>query len=302
MTSAGSRAIGSLRRVGVVAKTQLREAAGVLSELAEWLAARQVTTVFETDTAALAGLTDRATCCARDDLPREVDMILVLGGDGTLLGMADRIAQAGADIPILGVNFGGLGFLTEITLAELYPSLELALSGTAKLDHRRMLHAVARRGEQVLADRLVLNDVAITRGPSSPIMDLSVSVGSQFVAAFKADGLIVASPTGSTAYNLAVGGPIVHPLVDALVLTPIAPHTLTNRPIVIPASSEIKVQPVVDCEDGEVVATFDGQFGVPLQCNDIVSIVAAERPLKFFRATTRSYFTVLREKLKWAER
>ena len=302
MTSAESRAISPLRRVGIVAKTQLREAAGVLSELAEWLTTRQVTAVFETDTAVLAGLEERVPCYPRDDLPREVDMILVLGGDGTLLSMADRIAQAGSDIPMLGVNFGGLGFLTEITLAELYPSLAIALSGTAKLDHRRMLHAVVRRGEQVLADRLVLNDVTITRGAASPIMELSVSVGSQFVAAFKADGLIVASPTGSTAYNLAVGGPIVHPLVDALVLTPIAPHMLTNRPIVIPASSEIRVQPVFDCKDDEVVATFDGQFGVPLQCDDVVRVTAAEKPLKLFRATTRSYFTVLREKLKWAER
>ena len=165
-----------------------------------------------------------------------------------------------------------------------------------------MLQAVVKRNEQTVVERLVLNDVTIMRGASSPIMDLAVSVGSQFVANFKADGLIVASPTGSTAYNLAVGGPIVHPLVEALILTPIAPHTLTNRPIVLPKASEVRVQPVFGCDKDEVVTTFDGQFGVKLQCDDIVLVSAASGTLKLFRAPTRNYFAVLREKLKWAER
>ena len=289
-------------RVGVVAKSGLREAAGTLVELSAWLQSRDVGVAFETETAALAGLTERVTVCSRDELPAAADMILVLGGDGTLLGMGDRIAQSGADIPLLGVNFGGLGFLTEVTLPELYPALTAAIEGAAKLDERRMLRACVRRGDQVLADRVALNDVALTRGAASPIIDLSVSVGSQFVAEFKADGLIVASPTGSTAYNLSAGGPIVHPLVDALVVTPIAPHTLTNRPIVIPSGSEVRVQPIFDCDDDQVVVSFDGQFSMTLECDDVVSIAVAERPLKLFRATSRSYFTVLREKLKWAER
>ena len=292
----------AIKRVGVVAKSGLQEAAGTLVELSEWLNARSLTGVFETETATLSGLTNQVTTCSRDEMPAAVDMILVLGGDGTLLAMGDRIAQHGVDVPLLGVNFGSLGFLTEITLAELFPALENAINGAVSLDQRRMLRAVVRRDGQVIADRVALNDVTLTRNATSPIIDLSVSVGSQFVAEFKADGLIVASPTGSTAYNLAAGGPIVHPVVEALVITPIAPHTLTNRPIIVPASSDIRIQPISNCDDNQIIVSFDGQSGVPLACDDIVSVASSEQPLQLFRATSRSYFAVLREKLKWAER
>ena len=292
----------AIKRVGVVAKSGLQEAAGTLVELSEWLNARSLTGVFETETATLSSLTNQVTTCSRDEMPAAVDMILVLGGDGTLLAMGDRIAQHGVDVPLLGVNFGSLGFLTEITLAELFPALENAINGLVSLDQRRMLRAVVRRDEQVIADRVALNDVTLTRNATSPIIDLSVSVGSQFVAEFKADGLIVASPTGSTAYNLAAGGPIVHPVVEALVITPIAPHTLTNRPIIVPASSDVRIQPISNCDDNQIIVSFDGQSGVPLACDDIVSVASSEQPLQLFRATSRSYFAVLREKLKWAER
>ncbi len=292
----------AIKRVGVVAKSGLQEAAGTLVELSEWLNARSLTGVFETETATLSSLTNQVTTCSRDEMPAAVDMILVLGGDGTLLAMGDRIAQHGVDVPLLGVNFGSLGFLTEITLAELFPALENAINGSVSLDQRRMLRAVVRRDEQVIADRVALNDVTLTRNATSPIIDLSVSVGSQFVAEFKTDGLIVASPTGTTAYNLAAGGPIVHPVVEALVITPIAPHTLTNRPIIVPASSDIRIQPISNCDDNQIIVSFDGQSGVPLACDDIVSVSSSEQPLQLFRATSRSYFAVLREKLKWAER
>ena len=292
----------AIKRVGVVAKSGLQEAAGTLVELSEWLNARSLTGVFETETATLSGLTNQVTTCSRDEMPAAVDMILVLGGDGTLLAMGDRIAQHGVDVPLLGVNFGSLGFLTEITLAELFPALENAINGAVSLDQRRMLRAVVRRDGQVIADRVALNDVTLTRNATSPIIDLSVSVGSQFVAEFKADGLIVASPTGSTAYNLAAGGPIVHPVVEALVITPIAPHTLTNRPIIVPASSDVRIQPISNCDDNQIIVSFDGQSGIPLACDDIVSVASSEQPLQLFRATSRSYFAVLREKLKWAER
>ena len=292
----------AIKRVGVVAKSGLQEAADTLVELSEWLNARSLTGVFETETATLSGLTNQVTTCSRDEMPAAVDMILVLGGDGTLLAMGDRIAQHGVDVPLLGVNFGSLGFLTEITLAELFPALENAINGLVSLDQRRMLRAVVRRDGQVIADRVALNDVTLTRNATSPIIDLSVSVGSQFVAEFKADGLIVASPTGSTAYNLAAGGPIVHPVVEALVITPIAPHTLTNRPIIVPASSDVRIQPISNCDDNQIIVSFDGQSGVPLACDDIVSVASSEQPLQLFRATSRSYFAVLREKLKWAER
>jgi NAD+ kinase len=291
-----------IRRVGLVAKARLHAAAGMLAEIAGWLEARDVTTVFETDTAALAGVPADRPIVTKDALPNEVDLVMVLGGDGTLLGMADRIAQAGADIPILGINFGSLGFLTEVTLPETAPILDAVLSGAAEMDERLMLRSRVLRGEAVVIDRLVLNDVVVTRGAMSRIVDLSVSVGGQFLTGVKADGLIVASPTGSTAYNLAAGGPIVHPAVDAIVVTPIAPHTLTNRPIVIPASAEVRVRPKIDGSHDEVFVTFDGQFGLPLEKDDLVSVARAERPLRLVRASTRTYFEVLREKLKWGQR
>jgi NAD+ kinase len=164
-----------------------------------------------------------------------------------------------------------------------------------------MLRARVLRSHRAAIERIVLNDVVVTRGALSRIIDLSVSVESQFVARFKADGLIVATPTGSTAYNLAAGGPIIEPAVDAVVLTPIAPHTLTNRPIVIPGDSEVRIQPLVDDHD-EIFATFDGQFGCPLQADDVVAVRRAEQPMLLVRASTRSYFEILRQKLRWAER
>ena len=223
--------------VGVVAKRHLHEAASLLDEIAGWLEARGVTPVFEVETASLAASGRPYLRATREAMPDKVDLVLVLGGDGTLLGMADRIALGTRAVPILGVNFGGLGFLTEITLPELYPSLESVLAGTAEYDERCTLRATMRRADGTGDVHVVLNDVVVTKGALSRIIDLTVWVGGQFVARFKADGLIVASPTGSTAYNLAAGGPIVHPQVDAMVLTPIAPHTLTNRPIVLPASA-----------------------------------------------------------------
>ena len=225
-----------IRRVGLVAKHKLDAAAGVLAELAGWLEARGVAPVFETDTAALAGLPPGRPTSAADDLPRASDLIVVLGGDGTLIGTAGRIAQAGVSVPILGVNFGSLGFLTEITLPELYNSLESVLDGEAEIDERMMLQARTMRDGTVVADRAVVNDAVITKGALSRIIDLSVSVGDELVMQVRADGLIIATPTGSSAYNLAAGGPIVHPSVDAMLLTPIAPHMLTNRPVVLPAS------------------------------------------------------------------
>ena len=233
-------------RVGLIAKHNLDPAAGVLAELAGWLEARNVHTVFETETAALAGLPPGRPTSSRDELPKACDLIVVLGGDGTLIGMANRIAQAGVDVPILGVNFGSLGFLTEITLEELYESLESVLAGNALIDERMMLRARTIRRNAVFQERIVLNDVVITKAALSRIIELAVTVGKQLVMRVRADGLIVATPTGSTAYNLAAGGPIVQPAVDALLLTPIAPHMLTNRPLVLPGGSELRVEPLMD--------------------------------------------------------
>ena len=292
--------MSAVRSVGIVAKSHLKACAPHLSEIEAWLQARRIGAVFETATAALMPPGDRAVADRRA-IVEQVDMVLVLGGDGTLLSMADRIGEAGVSIPMLGVNFGSLGFLTEVTLPELYPSLEAAVTGHAHIEERLMLRSHALRGGAPFADHVSLNDVVITKAARSRMIDLSVSVGDEFVTRVKADGLIIATPTGSTAYNLAAGGPIVQPSVAAIVLTPIAPHMLTNRPIVIPATSSVRVQPVMDERD-EVFVTFDGQAGFRLQANDEIRTGCAAQPLRLIRPSTRSYFEVLREKLKWGER
>ena len=299
-------------RVGIVAKRELRAASDHLERLAAWLRERQIEALFDTDTAALAGSgTARlrqgsggqaARSHSRDDIPRHVDLIIVMGGDGTLLSMATRIAEAGRDIPILGVNFGSLGFLTEIRIDELYPALQSVVDGTATIDQRAMLAADAYRARERFDSRIVLNDVVFTKAALSRIIELSVSVSTGLVTKVKADGLIIASATGSTAYNLAAGGPIVHPRVDAIGITPIAPHTLTNRPIVIPGSETIEVRPNLDVGAEEIFVTYDGQAGYPLQNGDMVAVRKSERCLRLVRAPARTYFEVLREKLKWGER
>ena len=291
-----------IERVGIVAKFGMPQAAPHLPELVAWLDARHVEPVFEVNTAALSPCTAGRRVMTRDELPSAVDLVLVLGGDGTLLGMAERIGHAGRDIPILGVNFGHLGFLTEITYPELYASLESALAGTAAVDERMMLLCSVRRADSLFAEHIVLNDVVITRGALSRIIELSVSVDGQFVATFHADGVIVATPTGSTAYNLSAGGPIVHPEVDAFVLTPIAPHTLTNRPVVIAGSASVDLQPLVGGVHQESYLLLDGQSGFQLAAGDVVTVARNPLPARIVRAPARGYFEVLRQKLKWASR
>ena len=290
-----------ITRVGILAKSRLHAATPHLLEISEWLTARGFTPVFETGTAELMPPSAERQVTSQTTLASDVDMVLVLGGDGTLLSMADCIGDVGSGIPILGVNFGSLGFLTEVTLPELYRSLDAALAGRAHVEERMMLRAITRRDGQVFARSIALNDVVITKAARSRMIDLSVSVSDEFVTRVKADGLIIATPTGSTAYNLSAGGPIVEPSVDALLLTPIAPHTLTNRPVVIPASAVVHVQPNMTERD-EAFVTFDGQAGFQLHGGDDIEVKRAEKPLRLIRPSTRSYFEVLRTKLKWGER
>jgi NAD+ kinase len=288
-------------RVGIVAKLRLHAVAAHLVDTAAWLEARGVEVVFETETAALGGVGAGRRAASRDELPGLVDLLLVFGGDGTLLGMADRVAEHGVDIPILGVNFGHLGFLTDVAWADMFPALENAIAGRAGIDRLVLDASVHRLGREV-ARRFALNDVVVTRGALSRVISLSVTVGGEFVASFHGDGLIVASPTGSTAYNLSAGGPIVHPCVDALVLTPIAPHMLSNRPVVIPASTQVVLQPV-NLEAGqEVFVSVDGQSGLAVEPGDAIRVARHDRPVRLIESASHSYFEVLRKKLKWAER
>ena len=291
----------SIATVGIVAKQGLTAAAPHLAALIAWLDARGVATILETETAALADLRDQPAL-SRDVLPAQVDLLLVLGGDGTLLGMAARIGASGRAIPILGVNFGRLGFLTEITLDELYPALEAALAGTARIRERRLLSAVTLR-DGVECDRhVVLNDVVVTRGEISRVIDLEVTVDGRFMTRVKADGIIIASPTGSTAYNLAASGPIVHPEVEAMLITPIAPHTLANRPVAIPDRSVIAVRPIDVARHADIFVTFDGQTGRKLGGADVVQITRADVSAQLVSSASRTYFDTLREKLGWGER
>lgn len=293
--------LSPVTRVGILAKSHLTAATPHLLEISEWLASRGFTAVFETGTAELMPASNGRLITTQAALASDVDMVVVLGGDGTLLSMADSIGAAGSAIPILGVNFGSLGFLTEVTLPELYRSLDAALTGRAHVEERMMLRAITRRGGKVFERSIALNDVVITKAARSRMIDLSVSVSNEFVTRVKADGLIIATPTGSTAYNLSAGGPIVEPSVDALLLTPIAPHTLTNRPVVIPANAVVRVQPNMTDRD-EAFVTFDGQAGFQLQGGDDIEVSRADKPLRLIRPSTRSYFEVLRTKLKWGER
>ncbi len=296
-----SSAVTGVTRVGIVAKTRLAAAAPVVRDVAAWLERRRLKPVVERRTAELAGLAGVDAADAAE-LPDASDLILVLGGDGTLLGMARLIAASGADPPILAVNFGGLGFLTEITLPELFEALGSVVEGGARVDERRMLRSRTERGDATTGEGVALNDVVITKSALSGMLDLSVSVGDQFVAQLRADGLIVASPTGSTAYNLSTGGPIVHPLVNAVILTPIAPHMLANRPLVLPESAAIHIQPDLAKPHAQAYASFDGQTGFELAPGDTVVVETAPRPLRMIRAAARPYYAVLREKLGWAAR
>ena len=285
-------------RIGIAVKPGLVAARDTLVELESWLRDRSVDAAWSVEAAKLFPSGSRPAL-ERDALARESDLAVVLGGDGTLLAMAKAIAESGRDIPILAVNFGSLGFLTEITRPELHQALDAVLAGRASFDLRMMLCAESARAK---ISHMALNDVVFSRTALSRMIELSVSVGDQFVTAVKADGLIVATPTGSTAYNLAAGGPIVHPAMDALVLTPIAPHTLTNRPIVIPAERDVRVKSTSSNAGDEVYVTMDGQTGFGLQEGDELTITRAAQPLRLVRSTTRSYFEVLRQKLKWNER
>jgi NAD+ kinase len=223
-----------------------------------------------------------------------------MGGDGTLLSMATRTAQSGRDIPVLGVNFGSLGFLTETRIDELYTVLESVLNGTATFDERAMLAADAYRTREHFDSRIVLNDVVFTKAALSRIIELHVSIDGLFVSTFRADGLIVSSPTGSTAYSLAAGGPILHPALPAVLLTPICPHMLTNRPLVVDDQAKIEVR-LAPIEGQLVHITFDGQQGFPLSAQDVVEVTRSPRVLQLVRAPARDYYEVLRTKLKWGE-
>jgi len=285
-----------VKRIGVVANVDRPEAKSVVQSLVSWLRERGIQVVLDQDTAAL--VSEPTAWVPKAEIPRESELVIVLGGDGTLLSMARVIGGLG--VPILGVNLGGLGFLTATTLEELFPGLEALLSGQVLVEERLVLTAKVRRQKEQLHEALALNDVVITKGAMNRIIDLEVSVEGQYATSYRADGLIISTPTGSTAYSLSAGGPIVYSTMDALVLTPICSHTLTNRPIVLPADLRIEVTLVSEPQD--VVLTMDGQVGMPLKAGDVVEVKKFPSRIKLIRFPQKHFFSVLRTKLKWGER
>ena len=287
-----------MKTIGIVARPDLEGAGGLLEELAAWLKTRGLTACFEERTAALHPGLAGGCVLPGDEVARRADALVVLGGDGTLLAASHLLDDR--KVPVLGVNFGHLGFLTEITLPELYTVLQAVIEGRYEYEERRMLRAVVRRGGQPDHSGDVLNDVVMTKAALSRIIEPEVWVDGLFVSSFRADGLIVSSTTGSTAYNLAAGGPILHSRLPAMVLTPICPHMLTNRPLVVSDEAVVELH-LLHADAADVHLTFDGQHGFPLKGGDVVSVTRSPRSVRLVKAG-KDYYEVLRTKLKWGER
>ena len=284
-----------MNKIAVFAKVHDPRCQDVAVELFSWLEGRGCLPLIE------AHLARHLGCPGVDaeDITSRADLVVVLGGDGTLISTARIIGER--DIPILGVNLGSLGFLTEIALDELYPALEKCLAGDYRVSERIMLRAVVERDGRETASHLVLNDVVINKGALARIVDLKTRVNSLDLATFKADGLIISTPTGSTGYSLSAGGPIVNPSMNCIVITPICPHTLTNRPIVIDDGSVVDIT-VSSLDDEDIYLTLDGQVGLELHSGDRIRVSRANHTARLVMSEERDYFAVLRTKLKWGER
>ena len=283
-------------QAAIISKPQKPEVAGILRDLIAWLESRHYNYLLDPDSAAYI---DAPNPIERVDLPNyKANLVIVLGGDGTLLAAARAFACT--TTPILSVNLGSLGFLTEIPLSDLYPTLEAWCGNRAEIEVRSMMHAEHIRDGKVIQEWDALNDVVIAKGTIARMGDYSVEIDRQLVATFRADGVIVSTPTGSTAYNLAANGPIVMPSVNALLVTPICPHLLTIRPIVTPGESTVSVH-VVGVPN-EIFLTVDGQVAIPLRLDDYVHCQRSEASVRLLRSRPNSLFSVLRSKLKWGER
>jgi NAD+ kinase len=283
------------KHIGIFAKVQDPRCRDVAGELLRWLQDRGFTPLLEERLARYLGCDDGFR---GDEIPARADLVVVLGGDGTLISVARLVGES--EIPILGINLGSLGFLTEIPVSGLYEALESCLFRECKISRRMMLNVSLRRGGKEIGSYLALNDAVINKGAPAKIISLDALVDGLFLATFKADGLIIASPTGSTGYSLSANGPIVDPTIDCLLITPICSHTLTNRPIVVSADTEITV--VLNSEMEHVMLTLDGQVGVPLQYGDEMRVSRARYRTRLILSDDSDYFTVLRTKLKWGER
>jgi NAD+ kinase len=290
--------MSTIKRIGVVVKPHQPDVLETLCQLTTWLSARGITLVGSAQIE--RERIEHQTGCAvevvdEDELSQKVDLMLVLGGDGTMIATARMVGDK--KVPVIGVNFGGLGYLAEFPLEELFPALESILAGEYTVQQRLMLSVELWRGEELVTRNRVLNDVVVNKSALARIIEIEAYLNEQFVNLFRADGLIVATPTGSTAYNLSAGGPIIFPSMNAVVITPICPFTLSNRPIVVPDHSMIEVRLMTKNE--EVALTLDGQVGFPLQAGDRALIRKSNTAFNLVQPPNRNYFDVLRNKLKW---
>jgi NAD+ kinase len=283
-----------MKRIGVISKAGRPEPIEILREFLPWLDNKGLEFFLDMETASRLDTKGYP----RSEIPALVDLIVVLGGDGTMLNVARLVCDKG--IPILGVNLGGLGFITEVQGEELYEAMEKTLKGESSIEERLMLTALIHRHGERIAEYTVLNDVVINKGALARIVDLETYINKTYVTTFKADGLIVSTPTGSTAYSLSAGGPVLYPTLDSIILTPICPHTLTNRPTVLP--DDVLIEVVLKSMSEDVFLTLDGQVGFSLRKDDVVEIKRSPFKTKLLIPFERDYFQVLRTKLKWGER
>lgn len=283
-----------MKKIGIISKTGHTEPLKILKELLPWLRKKGCDVYVDSDTA--SGL--HIEGYQRSQIPAMADFVVVLGGDGTMLSVARLIGEKG--IPILGVNIGGLGFLTTVHKEDIFEILEKVIGGQCSVEERMMLTACVLRHSECIAEYLVVNDVVVNKGALARIIDLETYIDNDYIATFKADGLIVATPTGSTAYALSAGGPIVYPTLSSIILAPICPHTLTNRPIVLP--DDVHVDIILKSMNEDVFLTIDGQVGFSLRQNDMVQVRKSAFTARFFIPCERDYFSILRTKLKWGER
>ncbi|HET6144842.1 MAG TPA: NAD(+)/NADH kinase [Candidatus Acidoferrales bacterium] len=286
-----------IKTVGIISRPRREDVARVVPPLVNWLQAHGAEVICDSETAdciqPLAAQTKK-----REDIPGSTDLLIVLGGDGTLLSAARLTAECG--VPVLAVNLGGLGFLTTVPQDEIYSILEELFAGKHRVSERVMLDAEIIRAGNVIRRQTALNDAVLNKAALARIMDLELRVDGEYVTTYKSDGLIISTPTGSTAYSLAAGGPIVYPSVEAFVVSPICPHTLTNRPIVIPDSATIEID--FKAEDDAVFLTLDGQIGIELVRGDHIRVRKAANKLMLVRPARKTYYQILRSKLKWGER
>ena len=281
-----------IKKIGIISKPRKRDAGPVLSDLVKWLKEKEIEPLMDQET---AGLIDFDSSHKRPDIALLSDFIIVLGGDGTLISVARLIGSRGT--PILGVNLGSLGFLTEVTLDEMYPLLEKILAGEISIDERWTLEVSVQRGDKELAKFTVLNDVVINKGALARMILMETVIDGRYLNTYRADGLIISTPTGSTAYSLSAGGPIINPRVGAIIISPICPHSITNRPIVV--REDVIVEVTLQSENEDVLVTLDGQEGYPLHHLDKVVVKKSPNAIRLITSPDKDYYEVLRQKLRW---